>query len=106
MKNIYVILLLEGNNLSFRISVCNGYSLERWCAPNSRHCGAVLCCLRCRGLKCVVSLIPVHKSEVRTSVTCNAGFIAVNFPPLIKEQRREDGVSRTRTVSALNYSMY
>jgi hypothetical protein len=31
----------------------------------------------------------MHNSEVRTGVTCNAGFIAVNFPPLIKEQKRK-----------------
>jgi hypothetical protein len=68
--------------------------------------GATLCSLWCRGLKCAVSLIPVHISEVRTGVTCNAGFIAVNFPPLIKEQWREGERCRTRTVSALEQGMY
>jgi hypothetical protein len=82
-------------------SVRNGYGLACWCVPNSRNLGAVLCSLRCRRLKCVASVISVHRSEVRPGVTCNAGFIAVNFPPLIKEQRRKDGEYKTCTVPAL-----
>jgi hypothetical protein len=101
MESPYVILLWEGDDLSFGFSVYNGYRLPCWCVPNSRNLDAVLCSLRCRGLKCVASVISVHKSEVRTGVTCNAGFIAVNFPPLIKEQRRKDGEYKTRTVPAL-----
>jgi hypothetical protein len=101
MKSTYKILLLESDDLPLGFSVYNGYRLTCWCVSNSRILDVVLCSLRCRGLKCVASVISVHKSEVRTGVTCNAGFIAVNFPPLIKEQRRKDGEYKTRTVSAL-----
>lgn len=34
-------------------------------------------------------VISVRKSEVRTNVTCNAEFIAVNFSSLIKEQSKK-----------------
>jgi hypothetical protein len=98
MESSYVILLSERDDLSSGFSVRNGYRLPCWCVPNWRNLGAVLCSLRCRGLKSVIS---VHKSEVRSGVTCNAGFIAVNFPPLIKAQRRKDGEYKTCTVPAL-----
>jgi hypothetical protein len=70
----------------FNVHVCNtGQYVGLLLAKDSVSLG----CIICGSEDCALSLISMHNSEVRTGVTCNAGFIAVNFPPLIKAQKRK-----------------